>query len=248
VFLESRYCKFDRELPQTVFFCPVCKGNRRRKRGCERCGGFGKLTRDSVQELLSRRILRAYRARSAKFHGAGREDVDVRMLGSGRPFVFEVVDPADTDVDLVALAERIHAEEGDRVRVAPFVVVARSRVAELKEAKHRKRYRAEVALETPVDDGSLAALAGRELEVSQRTPSRVVRRRADLERRRQVTIVRVVPIGPDRVELELECAHGTYVKEWISGDGGRSMPSFSELVGVEARCDLLDVLEILDGG
>ena len=160
--------------------------------------------------------------------------------------MFEVVDPAENDVDLVALAERICAEEGDRVRVAPFVVVARARVAELKEAKHRKRYRAEVALETQVDDGPLAGLAGRELEIIQRTPRRVVKRRADLERRRQVTIVRVDRIGPDRVELELECAHGTYVKEWISGDEGRSTPSFAELVGVEARCDVLDVLEILD--
>ena len=27
-----------------------------------------------------------------KFHSAGREDMDVRMLGSGRPFVLEIVD------------------------------------------------------------------------------------------------------------------------------------------------------------
>jgi len=28
-----------------------------------------------------------------KFHGAGREDIDVRMLGRGRPFILEVINP-----------------------------------------------------------------------------------------------------------------------------------------------------------
>jgi tRNA pseudouridine synthase 10 len=26
-------------------------------------------------------------------HAAGREDIDVRMLGTGRPFVFEIINP-----------------------------------------------------------------------------------------------------------------------------------------------------------
>ena len=29
----------------------------------------------------------------AYLHAAGREDIDVRMLGTGRPFIFEVMDP-----------------------------------------------------------------------------------------------------------------------------------------------------------
>ena len=53
-----------------------------------------------MQELVARQLLPAYRARSGKFHGAGREDIDVRMLGRGRPFVFEVVGPRRHDVDL----------------------------------------------------------------------------------------------------------------------------------------------------
>ena len=30
-------------------------------------------------------------ATASKFHSAGREDIDVRMLGGGRPFVLELV-------------------------------------------------------------------------------------------------------------------------------------------------------------
>ena len=87
LWLESRYRKLRRGLPQTVFYCPLCKGDRRRSKGCQQCGGFGKLTKESVQELIGRRILPQMQAKGGSFHGAGREDVDVLMLGRGRPFV-----------------------------------------------------------------------------------------------------------------------------------------------------------------
>jgi hypothetical protein len=38
-------------------------------------------------------LLPLFRAEAAKFVAAGREDRDVRMLGSGRPFVLQVLDP-----------------------------------------------------------------------------------------------------------------------------------------------------------
>ena len=57
LYLESRYRKLRRGLPQTIFYCPKCKGDRRRRRGCEACEGFGKLTKDSVQELIGRRVI-----------------------------------------------------------------------------------------------------------------------------------------------------------------------------------------------
>ena len=57
LYLESRYRKLRRGLPQTIFFCPKCKGDRRRRRGCAQCEGYGKLTKDSVQELIGRRLV-----------------------------------------------------------------------------------------------------------------------------------------------------------------------------------------------
>ena len=70
MFVEGRYRKICRDLPQTVFFCPDCKGHPRRRRGCERCEGFGKLTRDSVQELIGWVAGKAFGTRKNKFHGA----------------------------------------------------------------------------------------------------------------------------------------------------------------------------------
>ena len=100
LWLESRYRKLVRGLPQTIFWCPRCKGDRRRRVGCSECKGFGKLTRESVQELIGRRVLPTMAAKEGRFHGAGREDIDVLMLGRGRPFVFEVVGARNVDVEI----------------------------------------------------------------------------------------------------------------------------------------------------
>ena len=80
IYIEGRYNKYTRDLPQTIFYCPECKGHPRRRKKCEHCEGFGKLTRDSVQELIGWVASKEFGTRKNKFHGSGREDIDVRMF------------------------------------------------------------------------------------------------------------------------------------------------------------------------
>jgi len=246
IYLESRYRKLVRDLPQTIFYCTECKGDRQRRKDCARCAGFGKLTRDSVQELIARPVLPAFKAKAGKFHGAGREDIDVRMLGRGRPFVFEIIGARRTDVDLEELRQRIHATAAARIDIDPFRPVSRRRVVLWKESRLDKIYRAEVELGAAVPPECWQGLLGRAVALRQRTPQRVAHRRADLERQREVRVLAIQPLGDDAVGLDLRCVHGTYVKEWISGDDGRTTPSLPDLLGAPARCRSLDVLDILD--
>lgn len=248
LYFESRYRKLVRGLPQTVFHCPTCKGNRRRREGCETCKGFGKLTRESVQELIARRMVPAFRARSAAFHGAGREDIDVLMLGRGRPFVMELQGARNPEVDLEALRAEIVDRAGGAIELAPFVRVKRDRVAHWKQAQFDKVYRAEVVCEAPVEEDALVRARAFEGVVVQRTPQRVAHRRADLDRERRVRVLALRVLAPDRLEVQLLCQHGTYVKEWVSGDEGRTQPSLSSLLGTTCRCEVLDVVEILTEG
>jgi len=245
LYLESRYRKLVRGLPQTIFYCPKCKGDRYRRRKCKRCDGYGKLTIDSVQELIARPVLSAFRAKRGVFHGAGREDIDVRMLGDGRPFVFEVVGARELEVDLDHLRQRVHDVAGDRIEIAPLRRTERKRVVFWKESKFDKVYGADVELGGAVDPEAVPALVGRVETIRQRTPQRVARRRADRERERQVTIVAAEMPAPETLRLELRCAHGTYVKEWISGDEGRTRPALADMIGTSCRCVALDVLKIM---
>lgn len=184
VFLEGRYRKLCRDLPQTVFFCPECKGHPRRRRKCARCEGFGKLTRDSVQELIAWVAGKAFGSRRNKFHGAGREDVDVRMLGEGRPFILEVVGPRSVQVDLAAIEGEINRRNAGRLEVLGLHWSEKTRVPVLKETAHAKEYEALVEVEGELDLARAAALVGQRTLVVQHTPERVAHRRADLDRER----------------------------------------------------------------
>jgi tRNA pseudouridine synthase 10 len=84
--------------------------------------------------------------------------------------------------------------------------------------------------------------------LDQRTPKRVAHRRADKIRKRSVISVSEIAVeivdGVPEVEVNLRCESGTYVKETVHGDGGRTNPSVSGLL--EARCEVmwLDVADI----
>lgn len=255
VFLEGRYRKLSRDLPQTVFFCPDCKGHPRRRKKCARCEGYGKLTKDSVQELIGWVAGKAFGTRKHVFHGAGREDVDVRMLGKGRPFVVELVDPKAFEVDLAVLEGEINRRNEGRLEVQGLHWSEKSRVAILKETPHAKEYEALVELDLSgagaeaaarLGAPALAALTGRRIVVTQRTPDRVAHRRADKDRERWIEFRSILPEEPARLRVRLSTQHGTYVKEVLSGEGGNTHPSLASLLGVPCRCLELDVLGILD--
>lgn len=247
LYLEGRYRKLTRDLPQTVFFCPECKGHPRRRRGCARCEGFGKLTRESVQELVGWVLGAAFKTRRNKFHGAGREDLDVRMLGEGRPFVFEIENPKVLDVDLAAVEAEINRRNEGRLEIRGLHWSDKARVRVLKEEPHAKEYEALVAMDGPFDATRAAALVGKRLQVVQQTPARVAHRRADKERERWIEFTAFEPAGaPNEVRVRLRTEHGTYVKEAIHGEGGATRPNLSELLGAACVCRELDVLAILD--
>ena len=44
--------------------------------------------------------------------------------------------------------------------------------------------------------------------------------------------------------MRIKTEGGLYIKELISGDDGRSQPNISEMLGVNAVCEQLDVVEV----
>ena len=251
VYVEGRYRKLSRDLPQTVFFCPDCKGHPRRRRRCERCEGFGKLTRDSVQELLGWVAGKAFGTRKNKFHGAGREDVDVRMLGDGRPFVLEMIAPKQFDVDLAEIEAEVNRRNEGRLEIHGLHWTEKARIPALKETHHAKEYEALVAFEEPLEAKAFAELLGRRVDIAQKTPDRVAHRRAEKTRERWVEFLSFEPEnggdGPSSTwRVRMRTQHGTYVKEVLSGESGKTDPSLASLVAAPCRCVELDVLAILD--
>lgn len=82
-----------------------------------------------------------------------------------------------------------------------------------------------------------------DLELKQKTPIRVLHRRPLATRSRVVHSMSAEPDPDDErlFKLELSTQAGTYVKEFVHGDFGRTIPSLGELVGAEVDIINLDV-------
>jgi tRNA pseudouridine synthase 10 len=164
------------------------------------------------------------------------------MLGKGRPFIAELVLPRKRVTDLARVESEINSMFKGKIFVSGLSMCQLCDVSELKDAHHGKVYSALVGTDNEFDVNKVPL--DEELSIIQTTPTRVARRRANMDRDKKVTILRVVKITPREYVVDLLTSHGTYVKEFISGDNKRTKPSLSSITGVNCTCVLLDVLEI----
>ncbi len=240
LYIEGKYNKLKRGIPQTKWPCTKCKG-----RGCEECNGTGKQYPESVEELISEHFLKLTKGREAKFHGAGREDIDVLMLGSGRPFVLEIKEPRIRKLDLAKLEEEINIINEGKTSYHGLKLCERGRKAEIKQSSPDtyKIYQAIVRCDEAYDEDKLKELLNLN-EINQQTPLRVLRRRTDMVRIKHVLDVSYEIIDDVTFAMKIKTEGGLYIKELISGDEGRSKPNVSEILGVNAICEQLDVLEV----
>ncbi len=243
LFIYGRYNKYSREIPQTIWPCRQCRG-----KGCPRCDGTGKMYQLSVQELIGGPLLEMAQGKEHFLHGMGREDIDARMLGTGRPFVIEASEPRRRDLDLVALRDRINAEANGLIEVSALRPSTRQEVRSVKDAAPDKAYRVTVSHHGKVNKDKVIEVL-REFNrtcISQQTPNRVKHRRADLERDKVIVMAELEEFGPESMTIFLRTQSGTYVKEFVHGDDGRTKPSLAELLQTPLEVLALDVVEISD--
>lgn len=241
LYVFGRYRKLLRGIPQTHWPCRQCKG-----RGCSICQGTGAQYPESVESLIGEPLQRLCEGQSCVLHGAGREDIDARMLGSGRPFIIEIKHPKRRFFEWETVEKQINVAALGKVEVHGLQPVLGSLVGSIKERKAQKRYWMLVRLEKPVDENALQeALHAMLGPIAQRTPQRVAHRRADKVRQRELFDIEGKRVDATTVEVTLTGAGGLYVKELMSGDGGRTTPSLAQNLGVAATVIELDVLDIL---
>ena len=294
LYIYGRYRKLVRDLPQTRWPCRICKG---REGGCEACEHTGLRYPDSVQDLIGKPVQDLIGGKDVVFHGMGREDIDVRCLGSGRPFVIEVREPVSRTVDFEKMEEVVNNAAKGMVEVLRCRSSTRKEVVRVKESDAEKSYeiRFKIINQEPIiqenalvipdkkkgrrrrgrykkhvqkederkeeDDTdsnkeesgeplpelpdlkkTLDGLSG--VNIEQRTPERVQHRRADRIRKRKVVNLDVKQIEDDEVVLVLRTQSGTYVKEFVHGDRGRTQPSVAASLGRVCNVVELDVIEV----
>jgi len=243
LYIYGRYNKFIRTIPQTRWPCYDCNG-----KGCSNCNFTGKRYQESVEELIADKILKETGGSNSKFHGAGREDIDALMLGNGRPFVLEILNPKKRTINLQKMKKLVNKYAKKKVQVTDLTFTDKKKVQELKglATKTQKTYRALIDLEDKIADEKMLLLV-KELKgtiIKQKTPTRVIHRRANLERLKTVFDIKVKRINEKQIEADIIGEGGLYIKELISGDDGRTKPSFTQILGCNALCTRLDVIRL----
>ncbi|KAJ1733375.1 hypothetical protein LPJ61_001598 [Coemansia biformis] len=231
LFVGGRYLKLERHISQTPF---VVEGRR--------------VTELSVAEIIGEPLMALTRCDSYNLVGSGREDADVRMLGDGRPFYIECINPRTTRVSPAQIKEIEDSltRSGSPVQVRRLQLIAPEDTAIIKEGEEHKskKYCALVWIACPLTAEKLAAIneAGKKgLVLQQKTPIRVLQRRAPLTRPKKILSLEVEPIEGRFYKVRIESEAGTYIKEFVHGDLGRTVPSLAGLAGATADIIELDV-------
>jgi len=230
LYLKGKYLKFGRYISQMVWI---------RKDG-------SKKYKLSLEEVC-RKLLDIVNGVNVRIHASGREDVDVRMLGNGRPLIIEVSNPKNRDVDLSRVHEALTGNPW--IHVVVDKKVSPTAVTWLKQSNPRKVYRV-----VTYSDGKISNIELNNLRkfftnrtIKQLTPRRVLGRKKERLRIRKVYEVNAKLLHSNIIEFIVECDGGLYVKELVHGDGGRTSPSFAEFLQKNLTVLLLDVLKVGDG-
>uniref|UniRef100_A0A3Q3E5G1 tRNA pseudouridine synthase Pus10 n=1 Tax=Labrus bergylta TaxID=56723 RepID=A0A3Q3E5G1_9LABR len=229
IFVAGRYNKFCRNLPQTPW---LIDGERRME--------------SSVEELIAAPILSSFRADGFNFSSSGREDVDVRTLGNGRPFAMELLNPHRSrlsKVEMKQLQETINASS-DKIRVRDLQIVTREAMSRMKEGEEEKTksYTALIWTLKPIERDDITFIDDiKDLTLDQKTPLRVLHRRALAVRQRVIHSMNARFLDSHHFYLGLKTQAGTYIKEFVHGDFGRTKPNLCELLKTDTDILELDV-------
>jgi len=232
IWIGGRYNKLGRDLPQTPW---IIAGERK----CE----------TSLEEILIEGLNKAVKAETMKFMSSGREDVDVRMLGNGRPFVFECVNAKKskfTEKELLDLAVRVSEVHKD-VAVNSLKIIQKADLKKLKEGEtsKRKRYTALCVTKLPYVMKDVKKLESmKDLELQQETPIRVLHRRSNETRKKIIHSMKTEAVNETMFKLEVVSSAGTYIKELVHGDFNRTVPNLRTILDCDIDIVALDVEEV----
>ncbi len=226
VYIYGRYRK-TRAMPQTKWPCRYCGG-----KGCVECDYTGRQWKESVEYVIADVVIPLFLAKESKLHAMGREDIDAFMLGKGRPFVLEIRGAYRFDIKESTIEGCVNERERG-VEVRGIRYVDRGCVKEVKESRNPKLYR------VLVDCEGIEGLRLENIKIRQRTPSRLLHRKKDRER-----VKTVYRVEEKDGYVWILAESGTYIKEFVTGDNGRTEPSLSSLLGKDCKVIRLEVWDV----
>jgi len=231
LFVSGNYTKYSRAVSQSQW---IINGSKK--------------TETSVEEVIFDGFKDYAKFQDIKFNSAGREDSDVRMLGTGRPFILQLNNPLKFNLD-AHLIEKIQAQinTSKLVNVSNLRILMKEETGFIKEGEEKKRksYRCLVWSSRKVTEMELHSINQMSnFQIEQKTPIRVMHRRSIAIRKKVIHKIFCTRVNSHFLSVDLETEAGTYIKEFVHSDLGRTSPSLAKLLQTEANIIQLDCLAI----
>ena len=182
------------------------------------------------------------------FNAAGREDRNVRMLNSGRKFIYEIFNVKKKfGKDFEKLNEEFN-KESSLVKIKDLKLSNKGEYNKLKkeDTDKIKKYIAVVYISKKIEKNEINNLIKDKLNLKQITPIRVLHQRSLKEREKQIiSLKEIEKINEHFYTIQIIASAGTYIKEFINGDLGRTFPNLGSLLNCECDILQLDVEDII---
>ena len=182
------------------------------------------------------------------FNASGREDRNVRMLNSGRKFIYEIFNVKKKfGKDFKKLNEEFN-KESSLVKIKDLKLSNKGEYNKLKkeDTDKIKKYIAVVYISKKIEKNEINNLIKDKLNLKQITPIRVLHQRSLKEREKQIiSLKEIEKINEHFYTIQIIASAGTYIKEFINGDLGRTFPNLGSLLNCECDILQLDVEDII---
>ncbi len=239
-----QHIKIPNDFPEFTIWKKVAIKNLKNGLTWETVKNINEVNSSKVYDLSTQDSAHTFFANGFLVSNSGREDIDARNL-DWRPFVIELVKPEKRKFNLKDLEKKINKSKKVKVQRLAFAKEGKQLIHELKAEKSEKTYLAEVEFKNPIDKKLLKNLKSLTKEpIMQKTPLRVIHRRADILRKRWVKRISWKLVGNKKIQFKIRTESGTYIKELITGDEGRTNPNVSDILKNKVKKINLDVVKI----
>jgi tRNA U54 and U55 pseudouridine synthase Pus10 len=231
LYLKGNYNKFSREIGQSPW---EINGER--------------VCSSSVEEEMKFVIIKKFEADDLRFSAGGREDRDVRMLGKGRPFMVEILNPKkNIEKEIKNIEEEIN-KTSKYIKISNLEKCNKEYIDFIKKAEVNKMkiYSCFVWTKKQLTDEDINKLNNiKNMDVVQKTPLRVLHRRSLMDRNKKIFGLKAEKVSEHFMILDVIASAGTYIKEFVHSDLMRTEPSIKTLLNCDVDILQLDVRDLI---
>lgn len=199
IYIYGEYIKMSRNMTQTPLM--ICRSLKTERSVSDFTGEFQKF----------------YSSGPVKFMSCGREDIDVRCL-EGRPFIIEVQSPKKNIFN-----DQIPIDFYKEIDIKNCALAKKDCKDMINSDESNKYYNLDIYSLDQISFDSKYYL-------EQKTPLRVLHRRANMVRNKTIEVLKVTELVKEDghyYEVSIKASSGTYIKEWVNGDFGRTSPNLN---------------------